>query len=140
MARDFNVLIPARFLKDDSLSSDARILRAVIGAYADGETGMSYVTGKKLQAILGWGRQRRENAQRELHQKGWLRLDWKRGERAKFARRIYALADPAHTVAQSERSGKPEQLISYHSQSQVRSSIPTNLTESNPESTESIKE
>lgn len=122
--------IPARFLKDSHLSSDARILRSVIAAYADGKTGRTYVTGKKLQETLGWGRHRREKAQGELYRNGWLRLNWKRGERAKFARRIYVLSDPSLTAAQFGRSGETEQLISYHSQSQVKSSIPTSLTES----------
>jgi hypothetical protein len=38
--KDFFVRIPARLLKDQTLSGDARLLRAVIGAYADGKTGI----------------------------------------------------------------------------------------------------
>src|SRR3989337_2417640 len=112
-AKDFIVRIPARFLKDLRFSSDARILRSVIGAYADGKTGRTYVTGRKLQEILGWGRRRREKAQAELCKAGWLRLGWKRGAHGVYARRIYFTCDPAFTVAQFERSGQTEPLINY---------------------------
>ncbi len=122
--------IPARFLKDASISSDAKVFRAVIAAFADGKTGRTHVTGKKLQVTLCWGRRRREKAQAELSKTGWLQLGWKRGNRGKFARRIYIVTAPGLTVPQFEHSGETDQLISYHSQSQVRSSIPTNLTES----------
>lgn len=128
--KDFIVRIPARFLKDDSLSGDARLLRSLIAAYADGKTGHAYVSGKTLQAKLHWGRRRRENAQAELSRKGWLRLGWKRGAHAVFSRRTYTLCDPKVPVAQFEHSGKAEQLITDHSQSQVRSPITTSLTES----------
>lgn len=138
MANDFTVHIPARFLKDPAISSDAKVLRVVIDAYADGRTGATYVNPSTLDKVLGWGRRRREHAQKELAHKGWLCLSWKRGERAKWAKRIYTLADPRQTVAQFERSGESAQLISYHSQgqSQVKSSITTSLTEpknDNPE-------
>jgi hypothetical protein len=135
MTKDFIVRLPARFLKDASISSDARVLRSVIAAFADGKTGTAYVTGKKLQATLGWGRDRREKAQSELRRNGWLRLGWKRGARARFARRIYALSDPTSTVAQFDRSGDSAHLISDHIRSQVRSSIPTDLTKSEAPST-----
>lgn len=61
----------------------------MLGAYADGRTGCSYVQPSTLQEILGWGRDRREAAQRELVRRGWLRLGWKRGARARWARRVY---------------------------------------------------
>jgi hypothetical protein len=128
---DYIVPIPARLAKDSSLTSDARMLRVLIGAYADGRTGGTYVTGKILQENLGWGRRRREKAQAELCKAGWLRLGWKRGAHAVYARRLYFVCDPASTVAQFERCGEKEQLISYHSQSQVRSSNTTFLTTTN---------
>lgn len=134
--KDFIVRIPARFLKDASISSDAKALRTVIASYADGKTGWTYVTGRKLEQTLRWGRHRRERAQTELHKAGWLHLAWKRGTRGKFARRIYRLTDPRLTIVQFERSGKTDLLIIDHSQSQVKSSIPTDLTDSkyaNPE-------
>jgi hypothetical protein len=70
----FMVRVAARFLKDPAISSDAKALRAVIGAYADGHTGASYVLPRTLERTLGWGRSRREAAQRELVRHGWLRL------------------------------------------------------------------
>ena len=128
LKRDFEVRIPARFLKDPAISSDAKVLRAEIGAFADGKTCMSFVQPKRLEAILGWGRRRRERAQSELAKSGWLRLKWRRSDHGRWARRIYELCQPT-TVARSERSGENAQLISHHSQSQVKSSIPTDLTE-----------
>jgi len=124
---DFNVRIPARFLKDPTISADAKLLRAVIGAYADGRTGKSYVGLKTLEELLGWGRRRRERAQADLAKAGWLRLEWKHGSRGRWFKRIYEVCEP-RTVARIERSGETAQLISSHSQSQVKSSIPTTLT------------
>lgn len=119
---------PARFLKDPAISSNAKALRVVIGAHADGPYGESYVKPMTLEQILGWGRRRRERAQAELEKAGWLRLTWRRGMHGRWARRIYKLCDPS-TVVRFERSGKTAPLISYHSQSQVKSSIDHNLTE-----------
>jgi hypothetical protein len=39
---DFMVRVTARFPKDPAISSDAKALRAALGAYADGHTGASY--------------------------------------------------------------------------------------------------
>src|SRR5260370_38344097 len=88
---DFVVRVAARFLKDPAISSDAKALRAVLGAFADGRTAASYVLPRTLEETLGWGRRRREAAQRELVRCGSLRLGWKRGPRARWARRIYFL-------------------------------------------------
>jgi hypothetical protein len=88
---DFMVRLAARFLKDPAIYADAMALRAVLGAYADGRTGASYVLPRTLEQILGWSRYRRERAQRELARLGWLRLGWKRGLRARWARRVYFL-------------------------------------------------
>ena len=88
---DFMVRVAARFLKDAAISADAKVLRAVLGAFADGATGYSYVLPSTLDRVLGWGRSRREKAQRELVRGGWLRLGWRRGERARWARRVYFL-------------------------------------------------
>jgi hypothetical protein len=126
--RDFEVRIPARFLKDPAISCDAKVLRAAIGAFADGKTGVTFVQPKRLEKILDWGRRRREHAQAELAKAGWVRLKWRRGHHGRWARRIYELCDPS-TVARFERSGETAQLISHHSQSQVKSSGTTNLTE-----------
>jgi hypothetical protein len=126
--RDFEVRIPARFLKDPAISSDAKVLRAEIGAFADGKTGETFVRPKTIEGILGWGRRRRERAQSELSQAGWLRLKWRRGTHGRWARRVYQLCDPS-TVAHLERSGGNVQLISHHSQSQVKSPMTTSMTE-----------
>ena len=86
------VRVAARFLKDPAISADAKALRAVLGTYADGRTGCAYVLPRTLEQVLGWGRRRREAAQRELVRCGSLRLGWKRGRRAQWARRIYFLS------------------------------------------------
>jgi hypothetical protein len=125
--REFEVRIPARFLKDPAISSDAKVLRAELGAFADGKTGVTFVQPKRLEKILGWGRGRRERAQSELAKAGWLRLSWRRSAHGRWARRVYELCRP-NTVARFERSGETAQLISHHSQSQVKSSETTILT------------
>ena len=86
------VRVAARFLKDPAISADAKALRAVLGAYADGHTGCAYVLPRTLEQVLGWSRYRRERAQRELVRRGWLRLGWKRARQARWARRIYFLS------------------------------------------------
>ena len=127
-SRDFQVRIPARLLQNRTLSANARILRALIASYADGGSGITYVKPERLQEDLGWGRRKREQTQRELERAGWLRLTWSRALRGHFRRRVYELCDPELTVAHFERSGKTAQLISSHSQSQVKSSLPIILT------------
>jgi hypothetical protein len=97
--RDFVVRIPARFLKDPTISSDAKALFAVVGAHADGRTGEAFVRPRTLEEILSWGRRRREQAQAELAKAGWLRLKWRRGSHGRWARRIYELNEPGHRCA-----------------------------------------
>jgi hypothetical protein len=96
-ARDFVMRIPARFLKDAAISVDAKALRAVLGAYADGRTGRAYVRPGTLEKVLGWGRRRRESAQRELVKAGWLGLGWRRAGRGRWGRRVYILAAPSQS-------------------------------------------
>lgn len=117
--RDYEVRIPARFLKNPAISSDAKALLALIKSFADGKTGLTFVRPKKLDGILHWGRGRREKAQRELCVTGWLSVGWKRGL-GRWSRRIYEVCQPG-TVARFQRSGEKAQLISHHSQSQVKS-------------------
>src|SRR5208282_4347498 len=109
-AADFIVRIPARFLKDPTLSADAKALRAVLGAFADGHTGRSYVRPENLGKTLGWGRCRREAAQRELVSSGWLALQRKCALRGRYGRRVYILTEPS-TIARSDHSGQIEQYI-----------------------------
>jgi len=126
--KDYYVRIPARFLKNPEISSDAKALLALIGAYADGHTRLSYVQPKTLDCVLRWGRRRRERAQTELAQAGWLRLRMKRGARGVWSRRVYEICEPS-TIAHFERSGERAQLILSHGQSQVKSSLATNLND-----------
>jgi hypothetical protein len=127
-SKDFIVRIPARLLKDSSISANARILWSVIAAHADGHSGETYVTAKTLERCLNWGRRKREQAQAELCRHEWLFLKWRRGLHGKFARRTFVVPLPKPTAVQFERSGETEQLISHHSQSQVKSSDTTSLT------------
>ena len=131
--RDYEVRIPSWFLKNPAISSDAKAFLAVIKAFADGKTGLTFVRPKKLDEILHWGRRKREKAQRELCVKGWLRVGWKRGL-GRWSRRTYEVREPGPgergTIARFQRSGENAQLISHHSQSQVKSSMTTSLTES----------
>ena len=122
-AREYTVRIPARLLKDRTLSPDARYLRVQLTAYADARSGKTYVSGKRLQEDLRWGRRKREKAQAELCAAGWLRKLWKRGQHARFGKLVYVVCTPFPATAQFQRSGESEQLISSHSQSQVRSEV-----------------
>ena len=92
--REFMVRISACFLKDPAISADAKALRALLGAYADGRTGRTYVHPSTIETVLNWGRGRREAAQRELARGGWLRLTRKRPAKGQFGRRIYILPCP----------------------------------------------
>lgn len=116
-ARDFYARIPSRFLKDPMISPDAKLLWALLKVHADVKTGRTYVKGETLERILNWGRRKREKAQAELCEAGWLRLEWKRGTRGRWARRIYLVCEGRSTVAQFQRSGETDHLISSHSQS-----------------------
>jgi len=103
---EFMVRIAACFLKDPAISADAKALRAVLGAYADGRTGRSYVHPRTLETVLRWGRRRREAAQRELVRGRWLRLERKRPARGQFGRRIYVLLCPDDHCAVSALCSK----------------------------------
>ena len=112
---DFIVRIPARFLKDARIPPDAKALRAVLGAYADGRTGCAYVRPNTLQEVLGWSRYRREAAQRALVRAGWLRMARKPAGRGRFGQRIYVLAQPPAAaepaIARIHHSGEIEHYI-----------------------------
>ena len=91
---DFYVRLPARFLKDTAISAKAKLLRVILGAFADGQTGRAYVGGARIESLMQCGRAAREKAQRELCTAGWLRLEWQRAAHGRFARRVYVLAEP----------------------------------------------
>ena len=65
-APEFQVHIPARFLKDPGVSPTAKLLLATLRAYADTRTGVSYVSAATLEKLLRCSRGKREAAQREL--------------------------------------------------------------------------
>ena len=54
----------------------------------------SYVTAATLQKLLRCSRGKREAAQREMVESGWLKLAWLRGQRGKWARRVFVVAEP----------------------------------------------
>ena len=93
-APDFRVQISARFLKDPAVSPTAKLFLAILRAYADTRTGVSYVTAATLQKLLRCSRGKREAAQREMVESGWLKLAWLRGQRGKWARRVFVVAEP----------------------------------------------
>ncbi len=93
-SREFYVRTPARFLKDPNISPEAKLLREVLGAFADGHSKRTHVRAVRIQRLMRCGRGKRERAQRELHKTGWLRLDWQRDKRGRWARRIYVLCEP----------------------------------------------
>jgi hypothetical protein len=120
---EFMVRVAARFLKDPAISADAKALRAVLGAYADGRTGRSYVHPSTLETVLNWGRARREAAQRELARGGWLRLERKRPARGQFGRRVYILLCPDDHCAFSPQWSK-RALISVTTYTADPSAVP----------------
>ncbi len=92
--RDFFVRVPARLLKNENISPEARLLWCTLGAFADGGTGRTHVGPETLKGLLGCGRTLREEAQRELCKAGWLRIEFERGDRGRWSRRIYILSTP----------------------------------------------
>lgn len=90
----FQVRIPASFLKNPSISPRAKLLRAILAAYADARTGETYVKPATLGKLLRCSRGKREAAQRELVSLGWLKLKFLRGARGRWGRRIFVLTEP----------------------------------------------
>jgi hypothetical protein len=95
MAQDFYPRVPARLVKDGSLSDHARFLWITISTFADGRSHESHVTSKGLRATLGWGRAKLERAERELFTRGLLLVRWQRGASGRFERRIFQVVQPA---------------------------------------------
>ena len=127
--RVFWVRVPNTLLKSENVSPDAQLLWAKIAAHADGHTGMSYVSGSKLEKLMCCGRRRRQKAQSELVRKGWLKIYRKHAERGRWGSRIYQILIEGQTREQFKHRGESDPYISYHSQGQVRS-ITTRLTTS----------
>ena len=103
---DFCVRIPARFLKDAAISADAKALRAVLGAFADGHTGRTYVrpSHPRKAARLGTAAEKRRRNASWFVPAGWPLWAGSEAARGRWARRIFILAQPA--VARFERSGQ----------------------------------
>jgi hypothetical protein len=130
--------IPAVLLKQERISSNGRVLWCVLSAFADASTGTTYVSGKTVDKVLGWkGRGRRERAQRELVEAGWLQLKFRRGGRGRWARRFFVLLRPDLTTDNFHRSGQiqrhdqlpqaTQRMVFGFGQSQVRSSSNTDF-------------
>ncbi len=94
-AREFQVRIPARFLKDPEISPAAKLLRVLLAAFADAQTGRTYLSLRRIEQLMGCGRIARQKAQRELAAAGWIRLERKRLGRGRWGRRVFVLGEPA---------------------------------------------
>ena len=92
--REFRVLVPARFIKDPNISPQAKLLRVILGAFADGKTGRTYVGLRTVERLMGCGRDARRRAQRELVRAGWLRLERKPAARGRWGCRLFILCEP----------------------------------------------
>ncbi len=80
--REFICRVPATLVKDPALLPLAKPLYLVLAAHADGHTGRAYLSLARLENLLGCGRGLREEAQRQLVDHGWLRLERKPTGRA----------------------------------------------------------
>lgn len=135
--RDYIVHVPARLLKHNKLGRDAKLLWCLLGAFADARTGRTHVGAKTLNDLLDCGRSLREEAQRELCKAGWLRIEFERGERGRWRRRIYILSTPppllvltaaVPTVARSEEHHVSSQTLPVTKEEKVINDRPL-LTE-----------
>lgn len=98
---EFEIRQSARFLKDLSISPQARFLDTTLRAHADGQTGEAFIDTKRLGALLGCGRDLRLRAQQELVALGRLRLERRRGASGRFSRIVYVVAAAGSTVDHS---------------------------------------
>jgi hypothetical protein len=92
--RDYYARLAARFLKDPLISPDAKLLRALLAAFADERTGRTYVSLRRIQLLMRCGRQRRSSAQNELVAAGWLKLIRERAYGGRLGRLTYLLCEP----------------------------------------------
>ncbi|HEV3220990.1 MAG TPA: hypothetical protein VGZ48_14575 [Candidatus Acidoferrales bacterium] len=92
--KDYYARIAARFLKDPLISPDAKLLRALLAAFADERTGRTFVSPRRLDRLLRCSHKYRERMQRELAAAGWLRLERERQPDGRLGRRIYVLCEP----------------------------------------------
>jgi hypothetical protein len=135
-ARDFQVHVPARLLKDQTISPTAKLLWVIIRAYADARTRVSYVTPARLDKLLRCSRGKREAAQRELVGRGCLKVHWVRGQRGKWARRLLTVLDPPHpplgvftaAVKTPTKYSSPNTILKVFSQVKSSHHFPKTLT------------
>jgi len=92
--RDYYARLAARFLKDPLISPDAKLLRALLAAFADQRTGRTYVSLRRIQLLMRCGRKRRSCAQNELAAAGWLKLIRERAYGGRLGRLTYLLCEP----------------------------------------------
>ena len=62
--RGFQIFVPARLIKDPAISPQAKLLCVILGVYADGKTGRTYVGLRTVERLTGCGRDARQRAQR----------------------------------------------------------------------------
>jgi hypothetical protein len=92
--RDYYARLAARFLKDPLISPDAKLLRALLAAFADQRTGRTFVSLRRIQLLMRCGRKRRSAAQNELAATGWLKLIRERAYGGRLGRLTYLLCEP----------------------------------------------
>ena len=109
----YEVRIPASFYKDETISLEAKVLLAVIVAYADCKTRETYVCNRTLEKCLGRGRAVIERALNELCNAGWLRRKPQRTVGGRWGPRFLVWQTPAShrfisngTIANGAMSGK----------------------------------
>lgn len=106
--KDYYARLAARFLKDPLISPDAKLLRALLAAFADERTGRTYVSLRRIQQLMRCGRHRRSAAQNELAANGWLKLIRERAYGGRLGRLTYLLCEPPlHAAALHEIAPAP---------------------------------
>jgi hypothetical protein len=123
-ANEYEVRIPVRFFKDDTISLEAKALLPILVAHADNITKETYVGNQTLQKLLKRKRAVIERALKELCETGWLRRKPQRMERGRWGKRILGWRipkpDPCSDSRQRSRPATVRQATS-HIPSQVRS-------------------
>ncbi len=113
--KEFFLRTPVSFLKNSSLTMDARALFLVLDAYADVRTRETYVQAPTLRKVTGWGRAKLERVLRELKNHSLIEVFFVR-MRGRFRRRtcrLKRLCPAAHsTVSGSTDSGKSSKPVS----------------------------
>ena len=92
--RDYYARLAARFLKDPLISPDAKLLRALLAAFADERTGRTFVSLRRIERLMRCGRKRRSAAQNELVAAGWLQLVRERAYGGRLGRLSFRLCEP----------------------------------------------